>query len=176
MDSKEIKNVLDEMGISIKSKFIPFSKSRYKDDEILSLNWEITLLKNEKEILSSDYSMGTGHCPANKTNNKGSNLKEMIAKECEEGFETWYGNALYYVHVNKKKPIHPDMVNFVWCIFCDARYGTDNFEDFCSNFGYDTDSRRAEKMWKESVEIAAKFYSSFTTDEINKLEEIYQDY
>ena len=30
----------------------------------------------------------------------------------------------------------------------DADYGLTDFEDFCSTLGYDTDSRRAEKIWK----------------------------
>lgn len=178
--SKEIQKVLNEMGISITSKFIPWSIAKShpynKDSKFPSLNWEVTLFKNGQKILTGEYHEGQGHCPANKNAKAKYELQKMIEKECEEGFEAWYGNALDFVHVNKKKPILPDMVSFVWCTLSDANSGRDDFHDFCGNFGYDEDSRSAERIWKACVETAAKIYSSFTTEELNILEELYQDY
>lgn len=34
------------------------------------------------------------------------------------------------------------------CFASDALSGYDSFKDFCGNFGYDTDSRKAERIWK----------------------------
>jgi len=179
-NEKKISSVLKSMGISIKSEFIPWSKAKEKDynkdAKFSSLNWNVTLYKNDVKIFTTEYNEGQGHCPANETENVGYNLKKMIEKECETGFETWYGNSMDWVNINKKKPILPNMVSFVWCILSDANSGRDDFHDFCGNFGYDEDSRRAEAIWKACVETAAKIYSSFTTDELNTLEELYQDY
>jgi hypothetical protein len=41
-----------------------------------------------------------------------------------------------------------EVLNALYCFVSDAVSGLDSFEDFCSNFGYDTDSREAEKTWK----------------------------
>lgn len=41
-----------------------------------------------------------------------------------------------------------DALNALYCFISDAVSGLDSFEDFCSNFGYDTDSRAAYKTWQ----------------------------
>lgn len=50
----------------------------------------------------------------------------------------------------------------VYCFLSDALAGENSFEDFCSEFGYDTDSRKAEKIYKaceKSAEKAKRIFS-----------------
>ena len=47
-----------------------------------------------------------------------------------------------------------------------------DFDDFCSMFGYDNDSRTAERTFKEVQELNAKIESIFTVNELEKLQEI----
>ena len=47
-----------------------------------------------------------------------------------------------------------------------------DFDDFCSEYGYDNDSRRAEASHKACTEHALKILQFFTTDELKALEEI----
>ena len=42
----------------------------------------------------------------------------------------------------------PDLKTVLECLQSDARAGNQSFEYFCGDFGYDTDSRRAEATWK----------------------------
>lgn len=42
-------------------------------------------------------------------------------------------------------------------ILTDAYAGTDNFEDFCSNFGLDSDSRKAVRLWETCREVTRFF-------------------
>lgn len=39
----------------------------------------------------------------------------------------------------------------------DARAGEQTFEEFCSEFGYDTDSRKARNTWKACKYTSARF-------------------
>ncbi len=41
-----------------------------------------------------------------------------------------------------------DVLNALYCFVSDAVSGLDSFEEFCRNFGYDTDSREAYKTWQ----------------------------
>jgi hypothetical protein len=41
-----------------------------------------------------------------------------------------------------------EVLNALYCFVSDAVSGLDSFEDFCSNFGYDPDSRSAYKIWQ----------------------------
>jgi len=46
------------------------------------------------------------------------------------------------------------------------------FEEWCGEFGYDTDSRKAEKTWRACVEQYLKLDAMYTREELNALGEI----
>jgi hypothetical protein len=47
-----------------------------------------------------------------------------------------------------------------------------NFEEFCANYGYDTDSRKAYSTWREVQEQNDKLARLFTIAELEQLSEI----
>lgn len=47
----------------------------------------------------------------------------------------------------------PKLSGVLECLILDASTGDQSFEDFCSDFGYDTDSRRAERTWEACVDV-----------------------
>lgn len=60
------------------------------------------------------------------------------------------------------------------CFFDDALYGTEDFDDFCANLGYDTDSRTAERTYKACRRTLDKvqdmgIFESVLPDLINEL-------
>ena len=50
----------------------------------------------------------------------------------------------------------PDAAGVLYCLATDARAGESSLEDFCSDFGYDPDSRKAEATWNTCVKLAPK--------------------
>ncbi len=52
----------------------------------------------------------------------------------------------------------PKTVDVLGCLVMDAAAGNSEytFEEFCSNFGYDTDSRKAEKIYKACARMNKK--------------------
>ncbi len=52
------------------------------------------------------------------------------------------------------------------------KYDVGSFEDFCGDFGYDTDSRTAERIYKAVCKEWEKVSRFFTSDEIEQLQEI----
>lgn len=50
------------------------------------------------------------------------------------------------------------------CFLSDAISGLSSFEDFCSEFGYDVDSRRAERIHKACQRSAKKLQRIFSGD------------
>ena len=53
-----------------------------------------------------------------------------------------------------------------------TNYDPDTFEEFCSSFGYDTDSRKAEKTFKAVVKEWENVKNLWSDKEIEKLQEI----
>lgn len=45
----------------------------------------------------------------------------------------------------------PKTSDVLWCIVSDANYVCDGFEWFCGCLGYDTDSRKAEAIFKDCL-------------------------
>ena len=55
---------------------------------------------------------------------------------------------------------------------CLQKYEVGTFEDFCSEFGYDNDSRTAKKTYKAVVKEYDKMCSLFSNDELEVLQHI----
>ena len=55
---------------------------------------------------------------------------------------------------------------------CLTKYDCGTFEDFCSEFGYDIDSRKAKKTYKAVCKEWKNVQSVWTDDEIEQLQEI----
>lgn len=53
-----------------------------------------------------------------------------------------------------------------------TKYDVGTFENFCSDFGYDTDSRKAEKLYKAVLKEWDNVRKLFTDEELNQLQEI----
>ncbi len=55
---------------------------------------------------------------------------------------------------------------------CLEKYDVGSFEDFCGEFGYDTDSRTAERTYKAVLKEYKMVCDLWTSDEIEELSEI----
>jgi hypothetical protein len=65
----------------------------------------------------------------------------------------------------------PRAYDILSCIGADA-YSPDTFEDFCAEFGYDTDSRKAEKIFHTVQKEVAGLRRIFTDKQIEQLSAI----
>ena len=50
----------------------------------------------------------------------------------------------------------PSAADVLYCLCSDTRAGEQDFGEFCSELGYDQDSRKAERIWKACVRTAPK--------------------
>lgn len=66
------------------------------------------------------------------------------------GFDFWASIARPHLETEY------DLLNAFYCFVSEALSGLETFEGFCSEFGYDTDSRTAERIWKACKSSAAK--------------------
>lgn len=97
-------------------------------------------LAHEGRSMSFDYCAGLGHVKFERgpTWRKPANAIEWrYGKEGPKG-DGWNVRA------------EPTLFDALFCVLMDARSYDDarNFEDWCDNFGYDTASKRAERMYQ----------------------------
>ena len=84
------------------------------------------------------------------------------------GFDFWASIA------NPDLSSRYDVLNAFRCFVDDALCGDMTFHDFCMEFGYDEDSRQAERTWKackKSAEKLTRIYDGDLYDLINSLED-----
>lgn len=55
------------------------------------------------------------------------------------------------------------------CLLSEASGGNQSFEDFCSDFGYDIDSRKAEQIWRACKKTAEGLDALFGDDLLQAL-------
>ena len=63
----------------------------------------------------------------------------------------------------------PTMYGVLTCL---QKYDVGTFEDFCGEFGYDEDSRSAEKIYKAVLKEWEAMERLFSSDELEMLQEI----
>ncbi len=80
-------------------------------------------------------------------------------------FDFW--NSLH----DMQNGTQPHAYDVLACISGDT-YCAETFEDFCADFGYDTDSLKAQDTWKRCAKFAKRLQAFFTADELTQLVEI----
>lgn len=72
--------------------------------------------------------------------------------------------------------VSPTQSSVLYCLLLDASGAEQNFNDWCSDFGYDNDSITAFKTYQSCCDILEKMRKIFTTKQRNELSELLQDY
>lgn len=169
------------MGLTVTSVFVPFSQSRNKGEKHPSLNWKISLQKDGRDILTTDYGAGSAHCPAYKASVRalgGPNSvmrQDAIKWECEHGYAAVVMEAINYTA--KGKRLEPNALDVISSLVLDSSVlDSSGFEDWAGEFGYDTDSREAEKTYRACLEIALKLRNGIGEAALAELREAFQDY
>ena len=175
MAHENIDATIAELGLTVESRFIPWSQSRNKGEKQPSLNWVVTLKRNGRDVISTDYGAGMAHCPAYGAvqYQQGRNLdgQRAIARECETGRA--------YLGEYSKGGIHirPDARDVIYSLIMDASVlDSGGFESWVADFGYDPDSRKAETIYRACLDIALKLRSGIGEDGLAKLRDAFEGY
>ncbi len=163
----ELESAMKTLKLSVTAKFVPFSESRNNGEKHHSLNWKITVHKNGHTVLTTDYMAGSAYAPSYKQGDHTVDTTNNVKQECETG-RCATGFA---------KQINPDSADVVYSLVSDTdvlNYGS--FEEWASSFGYDADSKSAEKTYRLCLDIALKLHSVLGDDGLRQLQEASQDF
>ena len=175
---------IETLGLEYSAQFVPFSQSRNAKEKDPSLNWKVTIKKGSQS-LTTDYMQGIGHLPH--YSQKFSTLvvyDDAVREACESGksaiieHKNGYDAAQAGNVIQRKTDIpRPELVDVLYSLVLDSdvlNYST--FEEWAGDFGYDTDSRKGETIYRQCLEIGLKLRSMLGDDTLTKLREAYQDY
>jgi hypothetical protein len=141
----------------------------------------VTLHYRGKPVIETDYSAGIAHCPYHKKIRRlsggGVSLydAEFLDKEVENGFP--YRDMGGMAWLDRKNPIMPDPCSVIHSLLLDGdAIDYMSFEDWAANFGYDTDSRKAETIYRACLDTGLKLRNMFGEDLLQQLRDAFQDY
>lgn len=77
---------------------------------------------------------------------------------------------------NAPRPVAPTAGSVLYSLLLDASGADENFFDWCSNYGYDTDSRKALATYEACCIIRKDVHKFFTEAERAELAAILEDY
>ena len=176
MAQAELERAIADLGLTVNAMFVPWSKSRnakpkaYNSDR--SLNWQVTVKHNGRIVLTTDYMAGIGHCPSVKAS-----VAELGGRDCILRSEKIVSETETGRHYRNQTPLQPDTVSVIACLIIDASaLDSSSFEDWADEFGYDRDSRKAEKVYRECLETALRLRAGIGDEGIKRLQEAAQDY
>jgi len=100
--------------------------------------------------VSFEYNTGMGHCTPKY--GKPSGARQSIwesERPNKRPAVPCIGTETAWVHL-------PQLDDILQCLFSDADAGSQSFNDFCDNFGYDNDSLKALDTYRACMESASK--------------------
>ena len=90
------------------------------------------------------------------------NKYKVTIRNGKKHFSTTFTDSIN----NTQKGIKSDDIDIIYCIVADAQcvQWNNSFEDFCSEFGYDTDSRSAERIYNACEKTYNNIQRLFNSD------------
>lgn len=135
--------------------------------------WRIVFTAQNHGEFITEFRTGLGHRLTNLRFGKLSQAQLVGAKELKQ--VTSMDQACFKID-ECNFAVTPTQASVLYCLLSDANCGDDTFDDFCSNLGYDTDSRKALETYLVCQETNAKLNKFFSRETINTLQELLQDY
>jgi len=154
---QEIETIADEYGIKVQSVFVPQEFTEETPLLDMSRKWEIEITGGRRKI-STEFTQGVGHCPSYKQRLTVHD-KQQLVRECaqlvpadRETAENVALEALWSV-----------------CQDCLGVMQAHDFEDWAGEYGYDTDSRKAEAIYRKCLETYMAMRGSFGDEAIETI-------
>lgn len=194
---------IEAHGLSFVFVFVPYSQARDKRKDWSEggadgkpwegLTWAVTISKAGRPFLLTDYSAGIAHAPAYNAKPLEGGMRghsrsytealrrNAIKAECETGKIHQFGDHYRTDSsgiLNTRKDVPPPLGRDVlWSLAQDSSVlDSGGFENWAADYGYDTDSRKAEAIYKACLEIGLKLRAALGDAAMRELQEAGQDY
>lgn len=82
-------------------------------------------------------------------------------------YSSRFGDSL--INTRRMRKVKPSAYDVLACL---TKYDPGTFENFCADYGYDTDSRKAEKVYFAVQNEYAALRRIFTPEQLGQLQEI----
>lgn len=165
---------IERLEFDYHAEFVPKNISRNRDQQEPSINWKITLRRRAAPgvVFMTDYMQGIGHVPGYLQSDRSKYHTDRIAQAAVTG--KYYSKKVGGFTKDLPKPELRDILYS--CVLDSSVLDSAGFEDWAGEFGYDTDSRKAEALYRDCIELALRFKALVGQENLDKLRELFQGY
>lgn len=168
--SKEIDNAVDTFlsanQITYSVAYVGEMQKAWNDgDKATPMDQWIIAFKRGKESMQEMYFTGIG-------------LRTKAKPKSFDGLHGLKATDKRVIDWHKKndKPCKPSATSVLYSLTMDMQAMHESFNDWCDNYGYDSDSMKAFKTYQDCCEIGKKMVKIFTKADIDTLRDMLQDY
>lgn len=144
------------------------------------LRYRVVLYYRDRRVLDTPYEMGVGHIPGwggrlagPLTTIHNDNAIKAVLKSGSGSLGVVQG-ALEY---RPGPSILPELSDVLYCLVVDSSaIGYRSFEDWAAEYGYDSDSRKAESIYKVCLETGLTLRAVMGGVGLQALRDAFQDY
>lgn len=175
-DPTPLQDLIRELGLHMDSTFVSRSQtdnaSATKLHE-MQIHWRVRVYREGRKCdISSSYSMGIGHLP------------KSIQPPTRGASVDQYDNTVKILETGRYRPglrttplAPPSIVDALYSLVSDAEaINFPSFEEWASELGFETDSRKAESIYRACLDTGLKLRRMLSDAELTKLREAFQDY
>lgn len=153
-----------------------------KSDEWNHDLFRVTFSKGAAKF-STDFNTGTGHRISREYGKFNHSDRKEIAKVggklCKVSDSDFVRDD--YLRGGNRAGIQvftpaPCAAGILYCYVSDMDLGSESFEEFCSNCGYDTDSRKALEIYLACQSVGNEMTKFFGNTLLNEVRELLEDY
>jgi hypothetical protein len=176
-----LKAAVDALGLEYRAEFVPFSNSRNAKKATkpgdYSLNWRVTISKGARSI-STDYMQGIAHIPGYRHGTRYTvDEWDALKFACESGRTAGRPGSVLGMSMGSKPIPAPELHEIMYSLSMDASaLDCATFEEWAGDYGYETDSRSAEKIYRECLRIALELRAMVGDAGLQSLSDAAQDY
>lgn len=165
---------IEASGLSMSAVFVPQSQSRNAKAKEPTINWRVTITKGAQS-LTTDYMQGCAHLPHYQPKwARTLWYSEAVRDACESGRSRLVDGPRAVAHYSHKNLTAPKLADVLYSLVMDsAAIDHPTFESWADDYGYDTDSRSDEAIWRACVAIALQLRQMIDLDAAR---EAFQDY
>lgn len=140
-----------------------------KRDDWKCDKWSVRFTKRDGRAAheETEFFTGLGH----RVHTLASEANARILKNVKRNTIAWQNDV-----ENKKKPNPPHAADVLYSLLLDASADNQSFADWCADFGYDEDSRKALATYLACQENARMLRRIFNREELTRLEKALAQY
>ena len=165
--------LLGRHGVTMFAAFVPQSLSRNSAEKTRTLNWRITFKRaSNSASFAIDYSQGVGHIPAIRGKSYPLELKARDYEASEKGRYQVRANSSWQTAALPA----PKAADLLHCLTLDATCIDATFEEWCADYGYEVDSRKAEATYDQCRAQSRDALRVLGKELMNEAAALLQDY